>query len=150
MRVDDPFGRTWWVGRRWLPWKPRRRSRTTVNPEALELAEAAEHPVLLVIVLLFVFPVLAVLLLLLVEWLAVLALLPLLFLLRMALPVPWTVVARRRDPDGSRTRYASPMRGLAASRALIDTVAAEIARSGEPTSLGQANVRPGSGAGALP
>ena len=38
-------------------------------------------------------------------------------LVRLALPVPWTVVARRRDPDGSRTRYAAPKRGLAASGA---------------------------------
>jgi hypothetical protein len=144
MRVDDPSGRTWWVGRRWLPWKPRKRARVNrFNDGALEFLEVVEHPVLLVVFLLLLFPVLAVLLLLLLEWLAVLAVLPLLVLARLALPIPWTVVARRRDSDGTRFRYAVPVRGLAASRALIATAADEIARTGRPTSFGAPNVRPG-------
>jgi hypothetical protein len=142
VRIDDPSGRTWWVGRRWLPWKPRKRARVgTVDASFLELLAALEHPIFFAIGLLLVLPALAILLLLLVEWLAVLALLPLLALARLALPVPWTVVARRRDPDGTRVRYASAVRGLPASRALIDTAAQEITRRGEPTSFGAPNIR---------
>jgi hypothetical protein len=143
VRVVDPYGRAWWVGRRWLPWKPRRRARVPiVNEAAAEAMEAAEHPVILVIVLLALFPIVPILLLLLAEWLAVLALIPLLVLARLALPIPWTIVARRRDPDGTRVRYAAARRGLFVSRALIDRAAHEIVRSGAPGSLGRPNVRP--------
>jgi hypothetical protein len=142
VRIEDPSGRTWWVGRRWLPWKPRKRARVDkFNEDGLELLEALEHPVLLVIGLLVLFPALAILLLLLLEWLAVLALVPLLALVRLALPVPWTVVARRRDPDGTRYRYATAVRGWGASRVLMESAAGEIRQAGEPTSFGTPNVR---------
>jgi hypothetical protein len=58
--------------------------------------------------------------------LVLLLILPVATLVRIAFGMPWTVVARSRSPYG---RYVGQARGWGESRALIRSVAAEIART---------------------
>jgi hypothetical protein len=69
------------------------------------------------------------------EWLLALTLIPAAFAIRAAFPVPWPVYATTRVPDGSAVRYTGVARGRDGTERLIDTVAAEIAASGIPSSL---------------
>ncbi len=133
MRVRAPDRRRWWVGRRWLPWRPRLRA----APGGIDFSAAfdGDDVFVLVLVLLFALPILLFLTLFAVEWLLVLGCLPLLFLVRLVLRVPWPVVARSRDDAGARIRCATEVRGWRASRDLIRVVADEIRRYGRPRSL---------------
>lgn len=141
-RVTGADGREWWVGRRWLPWRPRRRGDAVLGDgNFLQMAAGVDEPVgcavaLIIAGVVLALPFVVVLTLLVAEWLVVLALLPLWMLARAAFGAPWRVVARGRDADGRRWRYYGRVPGWRASAALIDTVCEEIRGNGEPRSLG--------------
>ncbi|GAB4060438.1 hypothetical protein GCM10028775_76230 [Catellatospora paridis] len=135
-RITGADGRQWWVGRRWLPWRPRRRrSVPEGEPEFLKLADGSLGCASVLMIVLAL-PVLVVLVVLAVEWLLVLLLLPLWVLARFLFGAPWLIVARGRSPEGRRWRYYGKVKGWRAGTDMIDTVRAEIARHGEPRSLG--------------
>jgi hypothetical protein len=135
MRVHGPDGRRWWVGRRWLPWRPRARK---IDREFHDFATVgADEPISFLIglgltVALLLVPIVLVGVILVAEWLILLLLLPLATLVRIAFGMPWTVVARSRAPYA---RYAGRAHGWGESRALIDSVAEEIARDGAPRTM---------------
>ncbi len=141
-RATGADGREWWVGRRWLPWRPRRRGDAVLGDgNLLQMAAGIDEPVgcavaLLLAGVVLALPFIVVLALLVAEWLVVLALLPLWMLARAAFGAPWRVVARGRDADGRRWRYYGRVPGWRASAALIATVQEEIRGYGEPRSLG--------------
>lgn len=141
-RVMGADGRQWWVGRRWLPWRPRRRrSVPEGEPELLKLADGLDASpgcaiVWAVLMVVLALPVLVLLAVLAVEWLLVLLLLPLWVLARFLFGAPWVIVARGRSPEGRRWRYYGKIKGWRAGTAMIDEVRAEIERYGEPRSLG--------------
>ncbi|GHJ46386.1 hypothetical protein Cs7R123_37280 [Catellatospora sp. TT07R-123] len=144
-RASGADGREWWVGRRWLPWKPkphRFRGNSSgggfVDFGSLDLGD---EPVGCTIALVFfalvvAFPLLLVLALFIAEWLLALLLLPLFVLVRTLFGVPWRVVARGRATDGRRWRYYTQAGGWRASGELIDRALEEIRVYGEPRCLG--------------
>lgn len=138
-RISGLDGREWWVGRRWLPWRPRMRDVDAGDPNLFRFADGADDVagcligIALAALLLFA-PILAILLLA-VEWVLVLALLPLWALAHLAAGSPWRVVARGRTADGRRVRHYGRVRGWRAASALIATVREEIRVYGEPRSL---------------
>jgi hypothetical protein len=134
MRIEGPDGRRWWVGRRWLPWRPRGRDPGKSGvPEVPAIS--GDEPIGLLIaigvaVLVVILPVILVAAVFVAEWLILLLLLPIVTLLRVGFGMPWTVVART---PGSR--YAEQVAGWRASRELIETTRYDLRDHGEPRSL---------------
>jgi predicted membrane chloride channel (bestrophin family) len=83
-------------------------------------------------VALLLVPIVLVGVILVAEWLILLLALPLATLVRIAFGAPWTVVVRSRSPYA---RYVDRAHGWGESRALIRSVAAEIARDGAPRTM---------------
>src|SRR5687768_9773496 len=110
MRIEGPDGRRWWVGRRWLPWRPRGRDLGKSNfPEVPAIS--GDEPIGLLIaigiaILVVILPVILVAAVFVAEWLVLLLLLPIVTLLRVGFGMPWTVVARTPG-----TRYAEQVAG---------------------------------------
>lgn len=134
MRIEGPDGRRWWVGRRWLPWRPRGRDLGGGGVPEVPAISGDEPIGLLVAIgvalLVVILPVILVAAVFVAEWLLLLLLLPIVTLLRVGFGMPWTVVARTTG-----ARYAEQVAGWRTSRELIDTARAEIAAHGEPRSL---------------
>jgi hypothetical protein len=86
--------------------------------------------------LVFGVPLLILLAVFAVEWLIALLALPALAAVRLALPIPWPVVARGRGVDGRRVRYAVDVAGWRASARVIEATAEDIRVHGEPRALG--------------
>ncbi|GAA4447877.1 hypothetical protein GCM10023170_029950 [Phytohabitans houttuyneae] len=134
MRIEGPDGRRWWVGRRWLPWRPRGRDMGKSSfPDVPGIT--GDEPIGLLIaigvaVLVVILPVILVAAVFVAEWLILLLLLPIVTLLRVGFGMPWTVVART-----SGVRFAEQVAGWRLSRELIETTRADIAAHGEPRSL---------------
>lgn len=129
MKVTDPTGDTWRVGRRWLPWRPRRR-RVDASDASVDLAGSADDLVIAAIILvvvvvvavvapwIFVGAVLAV------EILVVVLLLPLFVLLRGLRVARWPVAVRR----GRSVVWEESVRGWRGSRDRIREIAGAISR----------------------
>ncbi|MFC7246381.1 hypothetical protein ACFQO7_28225 [Catellatospora aurea] len=140
-RVTGPDGHEWWVGRRWLPWRPARRRRDGESlGDSSQLAPLAGADgmfgCVMVLMIIVAFPVVLLLVFLAIEWLVVLLLLPLWVLARVLFGVPWVIVARGRSADGRRWRYYGRAAGWRGSAALIDAVREEVRLHGAPRSLG--------------
>jgi hypothetical protein len=134
MRIEGPDGRRWWVGRRWLPWRPRgRRLGESGVPDVPALG--GDEPIGLLIavgvaVVVLILPVILVAAVFVAEWLLLLLLLPIVTLLRVGFGMPWTVVARTPG-----ARYAEQVAGWRRSRDLVEATRSDIATHGEPRSL---------------
>ncbi|MDI1466262.1 hypothetical protein QEZ54_35320 [Catellatospora sp. KI3] len=142
-RASGADGREWWVGRRWLPWKPKARDFGPGDSGLMEFGsvDLGDHPVgcaiaIAVGLLVLAFPFLLALAIFVTEWLIVLLLLPLFVLIRTLFGVPWRVVGRGRSPDGRRWRYYTQVQGWRGSGELIDRALADIRVYGEPRCLG--------------
>ncbi|MGN9907376.1 hypothetical protein ACTMTJ_07430 [Phytohabitans sp. LJ34] len=133
MRIEGPDGRRWWVGRRWLPWRPR--GRDMGKGGLTDFPISGDEPIGLLIAIvvaavLVLFPVVLVAAIFVAEWLLLLLLLPIITLLRVGFGMPWTVVAR-----SGGVRYAEQVAGWRRSRELIQSTSTEIKEYGEPRSL---------------
>jgi hypothetical protein len=138
--ITGADGRQWWVGRRWLPWRPKKRDVGLDLPVESANLEFGDEPigcliVIAVAVLLIAFPFLLIMTVLVAEWLLVLLFLPAAVIVRVALGKPWVISARGRSASGERWRYAGEAKGWWDSREAIRTVRDEIAMYGEPRSL---------------
>ncbi|WP_026212150.1 hypothetical protein [Longispora albida] len=127
-----PDRRRWWVGRRWLPWRPR--TSDLGNLPSIDMPDAGDDwfgiIILVVVIVLFGIPLLLFVLTFVLEWLLLLLLLPVVMIGRSLFGVPWTIVARTKG-----TSYTGQATGWRASAELIGRTEAEIARSGAPWSL---------------
>ncbi|GGF39699.1 hypothetical protein GCM10011519_11700 [Marmoricola endophyticus] len=96
MRVTDPDGQTWRVGRRWTPWHWRLRK---VDPDAgfdaFDLGDDLVSGIVLGLILLVVAPVLVVTVIAGLEFLLLLLLVPFIVLGRIAFGKQWIVSVRR-------------------------------------------------------
>ena len=143
MRAPD--GTRWWVGRRILPWTPRRRIPAWVPAGGLDFADGVESPVVVaVIVGIVLLPVIILLAVFFFEWLLVLLLLPIATVASAFAGRPWLVVARQGSgfpvtylSRAQRHRYARGVRGWRESTRTIVQVRREIAETGTPLSLGE-------------
>jgi hypothetical protein len=142
-RVRGPDGTTWRVGRRWLPWRPRRRAGVaTPWVDGLEFAGADDAVGCLVAVAVAVLlPVIVLAVMFALEWLALAAVLPVAVAARAITGRPWIVTARPLESvgvpgHGGHLRYAYAVRGWPASRRAIETARRDIGRTGVPESLG--------------
>lgn len=144
-RVRAPDGTRWWVGRRILPWTPRRRIPAWAPVEGLDFADGVDSPVVVaVIVGIVLLPVIILLAVLFFEWLLVLLLLPIATVASAFAGRPWLVVARQGSgfpaqhlSRAQRHRYARGVRGWHESTHTIAQVRREIAETGTPLSLGE-------------
>lgn len=131
-RIYGADNRMWVVGRRWLPWKPRRRGRFVEAGDAMHGIDFGvglfdEGPwgllmtvivaVVFVLFLVFVFPVILTAL----EIVLVLVLLPLFVVARIVLRKPWIIVARTKGPPPEE-RTASVSGWTASSRAMDELI----------------------------
>ncbi len=117
--MTGPDGRTWWVGRRWLPWRPKRRELD--GDSNCPDFDFADEPIgcligLVVAGVVLAVPIVAALIIFVAEWLIVLLVLPIAVLVRVALGKPWVISARGRSAaganGGTRARSAAgPRRG---------------------------------------
>lgn len=123
-RVIAPDGRRWRVGRRWLPWRPRKRD--------IDLADIPIPPIddgllvaLVIVVAGFVLGIvlslLAIVVVFATEWLLVALIVPLAALWRLAWRKPWTVYAI----TGKRVVLRRAV-GWSASKAMVVALAEEI------------------------
>lgn len=107
--------------RRWLP---------DFNPGG---GFYVENLIELLVLAAVVIPFLVLLLLLAVEWLLALVLVPLLALVRIVLPLAWTVVAHPTGRTADQERYAAEVCGWRTSRRVMREAADEIRRNGRPS-----------------
>lgn len=133
-RVYGADNREWFVGRRWLPWKPRRRRGSA---DALDVADGmhvgidiSDGPVSIILgilvvgVVILLFPVIITAL----EVVLVLVLLPLFVVARLILRKPWIIVARTKGPHPEeRTAVVS---GWRASREAMEAMIQDIRSNG--------------------
>lgn len=123
MKSVDVLDRRWRVRRRWLPWKRRIRELPDVPGGYTTLGDDPISAILSIFLLVLAIPALIVTALLLVELLLLLALLPVFVLVRLLLPVPWTIEVwwrpRQRLFLGWVEAYEEPAEGWRASRARI-------------------------------
>lgn len=124
-RIYGADNREWVVGRRWLPWRPRRRGRLGEASDAMHGIDFGfdvldEGPwglfltvivaIVFVLFVVFVFPLILTAL----EIVLVLVLLPLFVVARVVLRKPWIIVARTKGPPPEeRTVSASGWRASA-------------------------------------
>ena len=133
-RVHGADDREWIVGRRWLPWSPRKRGSFGDAVNALDDIRMGfdflEGPggivatiVVAIVALLFVVFVLPIVLTAL-EIVLVLALLPMFVIARIVLRKPWIIVARTKGPPPEERTTA--VSGWRASRVAMETMIQEI------------------------
>jgi hypothetical protein len=147
-RVRDPDGTRWWVGRRKLPWTPRRRLPAWAPTQALDIADGIDNGVVIAVVVgIVLLPITILLAVLLFEWLLVLLLLPAATFASAFVGRPWVVVARQGSGfpaqyivRSQRLRFAHPVRGWHDSARAIAEARREIAETGTPRSLGEPSV----------
>lgn len=134
-RIYGADNREWFVGRRWLPWKPRRRRRG--GDAAEDIADSfhlgldfSDGPtsivvgILVLVVLIVLFPIILTAL----EIVLVLVLLPLFVVARLVLRKPWIIVARTKGPHPEeRTAVVS---GWRASREAMEAMIQDIRSNG--------------------
>jgi len=94
VKVRDPFGQTWRVSRRWVPWRRRLKGAIELMPD-LPTGDDPISMVILVIMLVLFAPVIVVVLLSGVELLLVLLVVPFAALGRVIFGQQWTIEARR-------------------------------------------------------
>ena len=133
MKVGSPDGATWRVGRRWLPWQPRRRGRPWDELAFLDFADVGSLTVglavfLLTVAVIVLFPFIVLAL----ELLLLVLVIPIHFAVRMLLGKPWTVYARR-TPPGRLLTWRVP--GWRRAGEVAQEVAAALER-------GQSDIRP--------
>jgi hypothetical protein len=119
------------VGRRWLPWRPRKRNIDVPEIDLSSFADGLVAALLLVsaaFVLGLVLSLVGIVVLFAAEWLVIALIVPLGGLSRLAWRKPWTLYAMTRDHVVRRKAV-----GWAASKAMIDQMAEEIERTGHPS-----------------
>jgi hypothetical protein len=125
MRVRDLDGRTWRVGRRWLPWRRRIRDAPAIDPT--NFGDLGDDPLsiavllLLGVVAMFVLPLLLLVIGVILELSLLVAFLPVVILFRVALRRPWVVNVV--DPDG-KISHVERVVGWRASGARVAVLAA--------------------------
>jgi hypothetical protein len=131
VRIEDPAGWPWAVGRHWLPWRPL----THRAVAFLYVGISDGDEISFAVSLLFNIPCALLLPFVVVEWLLLLTLLVPFMLVTQVFGMRRTVVARGRRDDGIRVRYAALARPWR-STLLRDTAVTEIRTYGAPRSLG--------------
>lgn len=130
MKVVDRYDRRWKVRRRWLPWRRRVRDVPDVPIDAGGLGDDPISAIIGIFLLILAIPAIVMILLLLAELLLLLALLPFFVLVRLLLPVPWTIELWARPANrrllGWHLEHEVPVRGWGASRTAIREMAREI------------------------
>lgn len=130
MKVLDRHDRRWKVRRRWLPWRRRVRDVPDVPIDG-GIGDDPISMILGLIVLVVAIPALLVVLLVLAELLLLLVLLPVFVVVRLVLPVPWTIELwsrpARRRVLGWHLEHEVPVRGWRASRERIRALSTEVA-----------------------
>jgi len=134
VKVEDPAGETWRIKRRWLPWRPRKRS-----PDALaDVADVGDLGgdfvvglIIFVVVLgvLVFLPIVFVLAIFVAELFVLLLLLPVFILLRAGFVARWPTEAWR----GDSLIHAEAVRGWGRSRQRMQEIVDGI-RLGSPPS----------------
>jgi len=131
VKVLDESGRRWKVRRRWLPWRRRVRDVPDTPDMWGDLGDDPISAIIGIFLLILAIPAILVVLLLLAELLLLLVLLPVFVLIRLVLPVPWTIELWTRAADrrflGWHLEHEVPVRGWTASQARIGEMAGEIA-----------------------
>ena len=120
MKIRDPFGQTWRIRRRWLPWWRRIRSKGVF--ELANLAGLGGDTIIAVIILVAITIPLFVLMVLLTVEVVLLLLLPAVAVLRMVITRRWPLVVRR----GKELAWDESVRGWSASRDRIQLIGAAI------------------------
>lgn len=120
---DEHLDRQWRVRRRWWPWKRRIRDVPDVPGGDIGLGDDPISAIIGLVLLTLAIPAIVVILLLLAELLLLLLLVPVFALVRLALPVPWTIEVWWRPGNrlyfGWVEAYEEPATGWSASRARI-------------------------------
>lgn len=131
MKVVDRYDRRWKVRRRWLPWRRRVRDVPDVPIDAGGLGDDPISAIIGLFLLVLAIPAIVVILLLLAELLLLLALLPFFVLIRLLLPVPWTIELWARPAQrrllGWHLEHEVPVRGWGPSQTAIREMVGEIA-----------------------
>jgi hypothetical protein len=126
MKVRDPYGETWRVTRRWLPWGPRRRG---LGPDVwLDAADGPVSFLALLVIGILVLPLVTIGVFFVAEALLLLVLLPFVVLARVALGKQWWIEARR----GFQPYWECEAGTWRESGARIRRVAEEITRGDLP------------------
>lgn len=139
----------WTVNRRWLPWRPRLKSkraadRATDGVAAADLFDGFDIPILSGLVFLVSAVVLCALTALLIaEWFVVLALIPVLVVIRFVGVFPWIIVARRWSGTHVVAVYHGEVTGWRQAWRLLRTAKQEIREYGIPRALTQRAPSPG-------
>lgn len=130
MKVVDRFGRRWNVRRRWLPWRRKVRDVPDTPDFAGDLGDDPISAIIGLFLLVLAIPAILVVLLLVAELLLLIALLPIVVLVRLILPVPWTIELWARPEErrwlGWHLEHEVRVAGWRASGARITAMAAEI------------------------
>jgi hypothetical protein len=138
VRVRDLDGKTWRVGRRWLPWRRRIREIPDVNDYSLpDLDIGDDLPGFLAVlaiafVVIITLPFLLLAIGFMIELSLLLSLLPVAVLFRVALRRPWTVQVIA--PDGSLAA-AEPVVGWRESGERVQARAASLREHGATPSV---------------
>ena len=131
MKVVDRYDRRWKVRRRWLPWRRRVRDVPDVPIDGGGLGDDPISAIIGLFLLVLAIPAIIVVLVLLAELLLLLVLLAFFVLIRLVLPVPWTIELWARPAKrrllGWHLEHEVPVRGWGASRTAIRDMAGEIA-----------------------
>lgn len=135
MKVVDRSDRRWKVRRRWLPWRRRVRDVPDVPIDDFDgLGDDPISAILGIFLLVLAIPAIVVTVLLLAELLLLLVLLPIFVVIRLLLPVPWTIELwsrpARRRVLGWHLEHEVPVRGWTTSQARMGEMAGEIAAGG--------------------
>ena len=124
-------GRRFRVRRRWLPWRRRVRDVPDLPDGGGSLGDDPISAILGIFLLVLAIPAIVVTVLLLAELLLLLLLLPVFVVVRLLLPVPWTIEVWTRPQEqrilGWHLEHEVPVRGWTASRERMEELRAEIA-----------------------
>ncbi|TYL55317.1 hypothetical protein FXB39_02905 [Nocardioides sp. BGMRC 2183] len=127
MKVRDPWGQTWRVTRRWVPWRRRLKGMWRGPFEAMP-ANLGDDPISLIILGVICLPLIVLAIVASLELLALLLLFPIALLVRVIFGRHWTIEARR----GFRIHWQADAGDWRASGERIHHVVAAIAAGDLP------------------
>lgn len=129
MKVLDPQGQTWRIGRRWLPWRLRPRDMSDLS-SGFSLGDDLIGTLVGIVLVVVVLPILLLVVVFALEFALLLLLLPIVVLIRVAFGRHWKVVVRR----GLRFDSETDGGDWSASRERIFALAKAIESGGPPVS----------------